>query len=84
METLAAGVPLICSDCESLTDIGRDSPATIIPRGDPHALAAAIAAEVERPTRERAAEYAPAAAARFEVSHAARELAELYDSLASR
>lgn len=78
METLAAGTPLIVSDCPSLVAISEDSPAVVVPKADARGLAVALLHEATSPTRPEAAAYARTAAERFDVVHMAVAMAELY------
>lgn len=57
-EALAMEVPVVVSDAAGLPEAvrgGRDGFGTVVPAGDPDTLAAALAAELDRPLAERAA-----------------------------
>ena len=50
IEAMAAGAPVICSDLEGFRAVASDA-AEIVPVGDPHALAQAIASVFDEPGR---------------------------------
>ncbi len=54
-EALAMEVPVVVSDTAGLPEAVRPEFGTVVPAGDPDALAAALAAELDRPVAERAA-----------------------------
>jgi glycosyltransferase involved in cell wall biosynthesis len=84
VEAQLAGVPVIVTDAQGLpetVDAGRFG--TVVPAGDPGALAAAIRSLAENwsATRERAELAQRDAVVRFAVKRYRREIAELADHL---
>jgi glycosyltransferase involved in cell wall biosynthesis len=78
METLAAGTPLIASNCIGLREVLRDTPARVVPPRNPAALAAAIDDFTRSSHRETFKDFAPEARTRFSVERPAKALHELY------
>lgn len=73
LEAMAAGVPIVHSDAPALVEVAGGA-GTTVPRRDPGALAAALAAVVSDPVRRgRMVELGKARAARFEWESAARQ-----------
>jgi glycosyltransferase involved in cell wall biosynthesis len=64
MEAMAAGVPVIGSNCVGLREVLENSPAVVIPAADARALADAILAQIRNPQPQEAAAAAFAAEAR--------------------
>jgi glycosyltransferase involved in cell wall biosynthesis len=81
MEAMAAGVPVLGSDCPGLREVLRGSPARTVPAGDVAVLALALRDAIEAPWTEEARAYAAEARARFDNGHSARRLTALYDEL---
>jgi len=81
MEAMAAGVPVLGTDCIGLREVLRDTPARVVPAGDPAALAAGLREALESPRTVEAREYAAEACRRFDNERSARRLVELYDEL---
>lgn len=77
MEALTVGTPLLASDCVGLREVVRDTPARVFATRSPSSLAAALRDEMQSPSTARAAEYAPTAAARFDVAARTEELLAL-------
>ena len=83
MEALAAGRPIVASNCVGLREVLKDSPARLVPVGDPEKLAMALAEELVAPRDEQFIAFANQACERFNVSNSAAKLAELYEMLAA-
>ena len=81
MEVLAAGVPIIGTDCLGLREVLSGTPATVVSTGDEQALAHALRKELERPRRGEFESYSPTAVERFAVSESARRLRSLYSQV---
>jgi len=77
METMAAGIPIVGTNCIGLREVLRDTPAYIVPAKDSVALSEALAMEMRTPTTARAREFASEAAARFQVKKSAAEIEKL-------
>jgi glycosyltransferase involved in cell wall biosynthesis len=84
MEALAAGVPILGSDCVGLREVLAGSPARPFRTGDSSALRLALIEEINNlPARKlQFANYQPEAVARFDIDRPARALADLYSRLA--
>ena len=84
MEALAAGVPIIGSDCIGLREVLAGSPASTFRTGDVGALAGSIVTEFKHLGERRRLflEYQPVAVERFDFDRTARLLADLYNRLA--
>jgi glycosyltransferase involved in cell wall biosynthesis len=81
MEALAAGVPLLGSDCIGLREVLAGTPARTAPARDAAAWAGALAAASAQPWTEAARAYAAEARRRFDAARAAEELQRLFSSL---
>lgn len=81
MEVLAAGVPLISTDCIGLREIVAGSPARIFSPGDAGGLAELITKEIHKPTKEAFIRYQPEAVERFAITRPAESLRTLYCGL---
>ena len=86
MEALAAGVPIVGSDCIGLREVLAGSPARLFRTGDPAELREAIIVELStREDRKRAfMQYQSQAVNRFHIDRPARALANLYSELANQ
>jgi len=84
MEALAAGVPIVGSDCIGLREVLAGSPARPFPAGDTGALLEAIVTEIKQLAERKRAfiDYQPYAVERFDIDRPARSLAALYAELA--
>jgi len=84
MEALAAGVPIVGSDCIGLREVLAGSPARPFRAGDTAALQAAIVTELRQIKQRRGVflDYQSEAVVRFHIDRPARALADLYTSLA--
>lgn len=80
-EALVAGAPLIGTDCIGLREVLADTPARVVPAGNPQALADAILCEMEDSSAVVAEAYRAEAAERFDVRSQAAELQDLTRSL---
>lgn len=77
MEAMAAGVPVIGSNCVGLREVLLDTPARVVPAMDATALANSLIAEMTSPTTAQARDFAPVAASRFSVETQAKDLKQL-------
>ncbi|HWG45953.1 MAG TPA: glycosyltransferase family 4 protein [Gemmataceae bacterium] len=84
MEAMAAGVPVLGSDCIGLREVLRGTPSRIVTANDPAALTAGLRAALDEPWTRAARDFAPKAQARFDNGHSVRRLTALFDSLAAR
>lgn len=78
METLVAGVPLICTDIPTLKETAEGTPTRRIPPRDSVALSDAIFAEMTSPSKAKASSYREIAATRFDVRRQATAIQSLY------
>lgn len=79
MEALAAGLPVLGSDCIGLREVLEGTPSRMVRAGDPDALAVGLRDALANPWTEGARAYAPEACRRFDNTHSARELVDLFD-----
>lgn len=84
MEAMAAGVPVLGSDCIGLREVLRDTPSRTVAVNDAAALAAGLRGALEEPWTEAARAFAPQAQARFDNIHSVRRLTALFESFISR
>ena len=86
MESLAAGAPIVGSNCEGLGEVLEGSPAKRVPVGDVQALTDALVEEITHLDRRTEAfrGYQPEAVERFAIERPARALADLYTQLKAR
>lgn len=86
MEALAAGVPIVGSDCVGLREVLDGSPARQVPVGNARALADALLDEINNLEQRRDAfqAYQSEAVERFAIDRPARALADLYRQLGTR
>ena len=84
MEAFVLGVPVIGTDCLGLREVLSGTPAAIVPKENPEAIADAVASFVENPlpVKDAAEGYAAEAAGRFDVNVATKQLLEVYQSFA--
>ena len=82
MEALAAGVPIVGSDCIGLREVLAATPARMVEPGNAAALAEALARELEERRSAEFLAYSPTAVERFSVARNASALRSLYDELA--
>lgn len=83
-EALAAGVPVVGSDCQGLREVLRDTPSRLFRTDDVAALETALRESLAFPWYEQAAAYAPVARQKFDNRQAARRLLAIYDELTGR
>ena len=84
MEAMAAGVPVLGSDCIGLREVLRDTPSRMVPANDAVALANGLRAALDEPWTEAARTFAPEALKRFDNVHTVRLLLALFEQLVSR
>ena len=84
MEALAAGAPLIGSDCVGLREVLDGSPASVIPSGSAYSLSNTLVSDLGNLSARRSAflKYQGTAVERFRIDRPARALRSLYDTLA--
>ena len=84
MESLVLGTPVIGTDCIGLREVLNGTPAVVVPNENIEALADAIATFVDNPQpgKDAAKAYVTDAVKRFDVSIAAEQLLEIYQSFA--
>jgi glycosyltransferase involved in cell wall biosynthesis len=84
MEALAAGCPLIASDCVGLREVIRYTPALVAKTEDSQSLAAQMRAAMESHAELRRAfsEFAPEAQDRFDVRHSATTMERIFSTFA--
>lgn len=81
MEALAAGIPVLGTDCLGLREVLHNTPAQMVRAGDAAALAAGLRDALRAPRTAEAREYAAEACQRFDNDRSARRLVALYDTL---
>jgi len=74
IETMVSGVPLIGTDCIGLREVLKNTPATIVPMKDSHALADALMREMRDPSQSKAILFREEAARRFDVKRQSKEM----------
>lgn len=79
MEAMAAGVPVLGTDCIGLREVLRGTPSRVVRAGDPAALGRGLRDALERPWTDEARAFVPRACARFDNAQYARRLLELFD-----
>ena len=84
MEAMAAGVPVLGSDCPGLREVLRGTPSRTIRAGDADALRHALHLALTRPWTEAARAFAPEARARFDNAPSARRLLNLFERLSGK
>ncbi|MGA9278006.1 glycosyltransferase, partial [Ilumatobacter sp.] len=84
MEALALGLPVVATRVGGVTESLDEAEAALVPPRDPAALAAALIGLVTDPDqRTQRGEAAVAAASRFDVAHATKEITDRYVELAA-
>ena len=83
MEAMAAGVPVLGTDCIGLREVLHDTPSRIVPAGDEARLHHGLRDSLEKPRMESAKAFAGLARVRFDNRPSARRLVELFDELSS-
>jgi glycosyltransferase involved in cell wall biosynthesis len=84
MEAMAAGVPVLGSDCAGLREVLRGTPSRVVRSGDADALRCGLQVSLANLWSEAARAYAPAARERFDNARTARRLTELYGEFLQR
>jgi glycosyltransferase involved in cell wall biosynthesis len=79
MEAMAAGVPVLGTDCIGLREVLRGTPARSVPAGDAGALCRGLEDAIAVPWTAEARAYAPVARERFDNTRAASRLIGLFD-----
>jgi len=74
IEAMVSGVPIIGTDCIGLREVLKDTPATVVPMKDSHALADALMREMHNPSQLKAILFKEEAARRFDVKKQSKEL----------
>jgi glycosyltransferase involved in cell wall biosynthesis len=81
MEAMAAGIPVLGTDCIGLREVLRGTPARVVRAGDVDALCRGLRDALAAPWGAEARAFAPAACERFDNTRSARELVDLFDGL---
>jgi glycosyltransferase involved in cell wall biosynthesis len=83
MEAMAAGTPVIGSDCIGLREVLRETPSLVFPAGNAEELAKKIVVLIENTPaiKATAEQFAATAAERFDVKTAAGQLLDIYKSV---
>jgi glycosyltransferase involved in cell wall biosynthesis len=84
MEAMAAGVPVLGTDCLGLREVLEDTPSHVVRAGDVSALAAALRGAITTPWIGQARAFAPSARMRFDNAPSARRLLRLFEQTAAR
>ncbi len=84
MEAMAAGLPVLGSDCVGLREVLRDTPSRMAPAGDADAWCRALQAALAAPWTRAARAYAAEARHRFAAELPAERLLRLFDELLAR
>jgi glycosyltransferase involved in cell wall biosynthesis len=82
MEAMAAGVPVLGTDCIGLREVLRDTPSRTVRAGDEAGLCRGLRQALAEPWAAAAQDFAAEACERFDNARAARRLLELYSVLA--
>jgi glycosyltransferase involved in cell wall biosynthesis len=84
MEAMAAGLPVLGSDCPGLREVLRDTPSHMVSAGDAHDLARGLREAIAAHWTAAARSFAPTACGRFDNDGSARRLVELFGQTAAR
>jgi glycosyltransferase involved in cell wall biosynthesis len=79
MEAMAAGVPVLGTDCPGLREVLRDTPSRMVTAGDVAALECGLREALASPWTQAARAFAPIARRRFDNQRFARRLVDLYE-----
>jgi glycosyltransferase involved in cell wall biosynthesis len=82
MEAMAAGVPVLGTDCIGLREVLHDTPSRVVRAGDVAALCRGLRDALAEPRTEAARLFAEEARERFDNRPSARRLVELFGRLA--
>jgi glycosyltransferase involved in cell wall biosynthesis len=83
MEAMAAGVPVLGSDCIGLREVLRDTPSVAVPANDAGAWSIALERAIAAPWTDAARAFAEEARRRFDVTQAAEEMARVFEELST-
>jgi glycosyltransferase involved in cell wall biosynthesis len=83
MEAMAAGVPVLGSDCVGLREVLLGTPSRMVRAGDAEELARGLRDALASPWAEAARDFAPRARERFDNARSADVLAGLFDRTAA-
>jgi glycosyltransferase involved in cell wall biosynthesis len=78
MEAMAAGVPVLGSDCPGLREVLRDTPSRTVAAGSATALRIGLEQALRSPWTEEARAFVPQARARFDGARSAGRLQEVF------
>jgi glycosyltransferase involved in cell wall biosynthesis len=81
MEAMAAGVPVLGSDCPGLREVLRGTPSRTFTAGDAASLEVGLRQALAAPWADEARRFAPPARQRFDNRRSASQLVELYDRI---
>jgi glycosyltransferase involved in cell wall biosynthesis len=81
MEAMAAGTPVLGSDCPGLREVLRGTPSLVAPPGDAAAWCEALARAIAAPWTEASRAFVPEARRRFDARRSAGELLRLFTDL---
>jgi glycosyltransferase involved in cell wall biosynthesis len=84
MEAMAAGLPVLASDCPGLREVLRGTPSRVVSAGDVAELARGLREAIAAPWAAAARAFAPTACARFDNARSAARLVELFGQTAAR
>src|SRR5262249_8436211 len=84
MEAMAAGVPVLGTDCIGLREVLRDTPSRMVRTGDEEDLTRGLREALADPWTLEARDFAAEACDRFDNAHSARKLLTLYTEMARR
>ena len=80
LETIAAGVPLIATDCIGLREVVKDTPARVVQHANARDLAKAIFEDLKNPRTNESAQFMEIAAERF----SAKAEADMIENMISK
>jgi glycosyltransferase involved in cell wall biosynthesis len=83
MEAMAAGVPVLGSDCIGLREVLRDTPSRMAAAGDAKAWSIALKRAIAAPWIDAARAFSEEAQRRFDVSPAAEQLARVFEEISA-
>jgi glycosyltransferase involved in cell wall biosynthesis len=84
MEAMAAGIPVLGSDCIGLREVLRDTPSRLVRAGDVDDLCRGLQEAMARPWAAEARAFAPTAWKRFDIRRGARRLLEVFEAIHQR
>jgi glycosyltransferase involved in cell wall biosynthesis len=83
-EAMCLGTPIIVSDCIGLREATHDTPAIIIPKQNPQALADALFEAKLHSPKQKFISFSQRARERYDVRHTARKLDELFQDISKK